>query len=346
MKAIVKTKEGYDQIEYMDVEEPKVYGDRVKIKVAYAGICGSDIHTFKGEYASNKPPVVLGHEFSGIVTEIGPDVTKFKVGDRVTSETTFETCGSCIYCQTKDYNLCDHRKGLGTQADGGLAEYVLSREESVHKVADTITLLSASLTEPLACCVHGLLEKTTVTNQDIVLILGPGTMGLLSAQVAMACGAKVMITGITKDSKRLDIAEKMGVHRTINVDVETLETVVSEETDGNGPTMVVDCSGFIPAVNQALRLIRKKGTFVQLGMFGKKENPMDQDAIIQREVTYIGSRTQKPSSWDLSLELMEKGLVHPEVVVTQKIALKDFKEGLQRLMDGDEVKIVIDMSME
>ncbi len=341
MKAIVKTKEGYDQIEYMDVEEPKVYGDKVKIKVAYAGICGSDIHTFKGEYASNKPPVILGHEFSGIVTEIGPDVKNFKVGDHVTSETTYETCGTCIYCQVKDYNLCDHRKGLGTQADGGFAEYVLSREESVHHVPDNISLKAAALTEPLACCVHGLLEKTTITEEDTVLILGPGTMGLLCAQVALAAGAKVMITGISKDKKRLEIAEKIGVHRVINVEVEKLEEVISEETETLGPTVVADCSGYMPAVNQALRLIRKKGTFIQLGMFAEQKNLMDQDAVIQREIAYIGSRTQKPSSWDLSLALMAEGKVNPEVIITQEIKLKDFKYGLKRLMDGEEVKIVI-----
>ncbi|NLN98087.1 MAG: alcohol dehydrogenase catalytic domain-containing protein [Eubacteriaceae bacterium] len=341
MKAIVKTKEGYDQIEYMDVEEPQTYGDKVKIKVAYAGICGLDIHTFKGDYASNKPPVILGHEFSGVVAEVGPDVKNFKVGDHVTSETTFETCGTCLYCKQKDYNLCDHRKGLGTQADGGFAEYVLSREESVHHVPDNVSLKSAALTEPLACCVHGLLEKTTITEEDTVLILGPGTMGLLCAQVALAVGAKVMITGITKDKKRLDIAEKMGVHRAINVETENLEEVVSEQTKTLGPTLVVDCSGYMPAVNQALRLVQKKGTVVQIGMFSEHENLMDQDAIIQREITYIGSRTQKPSSWDLSLKLMKEGKVNPEAIITQEIELKDFKEGLKRLMEGDEVKTVI-----
>ena len=102
MKALVKYAKGPGNLEIREVEEPKVSGDLVKIRVVYAGICGSDLHTWAGEYASNKPPVTLGHEFSGIVEEVGPDVKELKVGDRVTSETTFKTCGKCIYCKNEE----------------------------------------------------------------------------------------------------------------------------------------------------------------------------------------------------------------------------------------------------
>ena len=149
MKAVVKTATGYDNMVYQDIPEPEATGDLVKIKIAYSGICGTDLHAFKGTYASTKPPVVLGHEFSGIVTAVGPDVKHVKVGDRVTSETTFATCGHCTSCATKDYNLCSNRKGLGTQINGSMAQYVVSREESVHILPEHVSLLSASLTEPL-----------------------------------------------------------------------------------------------------------------------------------------------------------------------------------------------------
>lgn len=195
MRALAKVKSGYDNMELIEMEELKVYGDRVKIKVAYSGICGSDLHTFKGEY-SKKIPVVLGHEFSGVVVEVGQDVRKIKAGDRVTSETTFETCGACIYCQTKDYNLCSSREGIGTQIDGSFSEFILSREESVHILPDNVSLLSASLTEPLACCVHSALEKTTIFKNDIVLIFGPGPIGILLAQVIKSQGAYVVLAGI------------------------------------------------------------------------------------------------------------------------------------------------------
>ena len=178
MKALMKTQPGPGNLELLDIPEPAVSGNLVKIRVVYSGVCGTDIHTWDGVYPGNKPPVVLGHEFSGYVTETGPDVLSIKPGDRVTSETTFSTCGECVFCRRKDYNLCSFRKGIGTQVNGSFAEYVLSREESVHKLPDSISLLSAALTEPLACAVHGCLERTSIGNGSTVLILGPGTIGL------------------------------------------------------------------------------------------------------------------------------------------------------------------------
>ena len=341
MKAVVKVKSGYDNMEILDVEEPKATGDKVKIKVDYSGICGSDIHSFKGEYANIKTPVTLGHEFAGTVVEVGEDVKSVKVGDRVTSETTFATCEKCIYCATKDYNLCPTRKGIGTQVNGSFAEYVLSREESIHVLPENVSTLAASLTEPLACCCHAALERTNVTEEDTVLIIGPGPMGLLLAQVIKAQGAKIIMTGIEKDLPRLNIAKELGVDRIVNVSKESLEDVVLGMTDGNGVSKAFDCSGFMPAVNQALPLVQKKGTFVQVGIFANKFNEMDQESIIQREIIYTGSRSQKPSSWDLALDLLKKGKIATDKMITRTVYLDEFKEGITALMNGEEIKVVV-----
>ncbi len=341
MKAAVKTERGYDKIEILDIEMPKATKDKVVIKVEYSGICGSDIHSFKGEYANITPPVVLGHEFSGVVTEIGEDVTKVKVGDRVTSQTTFETCCDCIYCESKDYNLCGTRKGLGTQQNGSFAEYVLAREESVHVLPEKVTLLEAAFTEPLACCVHAALEKTTIEATDKVLVIGPGPIGLLLAQVVKSKGASVIMSGVSKDKERLELGSKLGIDRVVNVMEEKLEEVVMSMTDGYGVDKVFDCSGFMPAVNEALRLTKKKGTIVQVGIFANKLNEMDQDAIIQRELVYIGSRSQKPSSWDIALQLMNDKSVNTEILVTKTVELDDFKEGMEALMGGEEIKVIV-----
>lgn len=344
MKAVVKARPGYDNVELLDLEEPQVYGDRVKIKVAYSGICGSDIHSFKGEYANIKTPVTLGHEFSGVVVEVGPDVKNVKIGDRVTSETTFETCEECIYCASKDYNLCPSRKGIGTQVNGSFAEYVLSREESVHVLPESVSLLAASLTEPLACCVHAALEKTTIEPSDKVLIIGPGPMGLLLAQVVKSQGATVIMTGIEKDKERLEFAQKLGVDRTVNVQAESLKDVIMEMTEDYGVDKGFDCSGFMPAVNDALVLLKKKATFVQLGIFAKKFNEMDQETIIQREIAYVGTRSQKPSAWVTSLELLAAGKVDTEVLITKVVGLGEFHEGIEDLMAGKEIKVAVDSS--
>lgn len=341
MKAVVKTSPGYDNVEVLEREEPKATGDKVKIKVEYSGICGSDIHSFKGEYKNIKAPVTLGHEFSGVVVEVGENVKNVKVGDKVTSETTFETCGSCIYCESKDYNLCSTRKGIGTQVDGSFAEYVLSREESVHVLPKNVSLLAAALTEPLACCAHAAMEKTTVNEDDVVLIIGPGPIGLLLAQVVKAQGAKVILSGVEKDRDRLEIGRNLGIDRTVNVMAEKLDDVVLEMTNGNGVHKVFDCSGFMPAVNDALKLIRKKGVFVQVGLFAKQMNEMDQESIIQRELEYIGSRSQKPSSWIKAIDLLSTGKVNAEALVTKVVGLDQFKDGIESLMNGSEIKVVV-----
>lgn len=340
MKALTKVELGFGNLELLDIEEPKVKDDLVKIKVEYGGICGSDIHSYKGEYKVNVP-VVLGHEFAGVVTEIGKDVTKIKVGDRVTSETTFKTCEECDFCKSKDYNLCPIRKGIGTQVDGSFAEYVLSREESVHVLADNVSTLAASLTEPLACCVHAALERTLIKKDDIVLVIGPGPMGLLLSQVAKSQGAYVILSGVSKDKKRLDFALELGVDMVVDSQTEGLDEIVMEKTNGYGADKGFDCSGVAPAVNQGLKLIRKQGDFVQVGIFAKRYDEIDLESIVQREIRYIGSRSQKPSSWVTSLKLLEEGKVDTEVLITKIVELENWNEALDAVLEGNEIKAVI-----
>ncbi|MED3980103.1 zinc-binding dehydrogenase [Priestia megaterium] len=341
MKAVMKVEPGYDKMLLKTIPELEVQKNQVKIKVAYTGICGTDIHTFTGQYKNSQTPVVLGHEFSGIVVEVGKDVTKVKVGDKVTSETTFVTCGECDYCLEKDYNLCAHRKGIGTQINGSFAEYVISREESVHVLPDAVDLKAAALTEPLACCVHAALEKTVVKKEDKVLIFGPGPIGLLQAQVVKAQGAFVILAGITKDQKRLELAKSLGIDVTVDIQKESLEEIVLTYTKGYGVDKLFECSGAVQALNQGLPLVKKKGTFVQVGIFSEKLNLLDQESIIQREITYIGTRSQKPSSWHIALKLLEEKKINTEKMITKIVPLDYWRQGFEAVLSGNEIKVLI-----
>lgn len=342
MRSVMKVEQGYDHMMVKNIPEPQVKHDLVKIKVAYTGICGSDIHTFKGEYKNFRPPLVLGHEFSGVIVEVGKDVKTVKVGDRVTSETTFTTCGKCQYCLEKDYNLCSERKGIGTQVNGSLAEFVISREESIHVLPDEVSLLAAALTEPLACCVHVALEKTTIRKDDTVLIFGPGPIGLLLLQVVKSQGAFVMMAGITKDRKRLELAKLLGADIVIDSLEEDIERIVLEHTNGYGVDRAFECSGAVPALNQGLPLVRKKGTFVQVGIFANKLNALDQESIIQREIQYIGSRSQKPSSWHIALQLLKNGEIAVEEMITKIVPFDRWREGFEAALAGSEIKVMIE----
>ncbi|MBU3573692.1 zinc-binding dehydrogenase [Priestia aryabhattai] len=341
MKAVIKVEPGYDNMLLKTIPESEVQKNQVKIKVAYTGICGTDIHTFTGQYKNSQTPVVLGHEFSGIVVEVGEDVTKVKVGDKVTSETTFVTCGECEYCLEKDYNLCAHRKGIGTQINGSFAEYVISREESVHVLPDAVDLKAAALTEPLACCVHAALEKTVVKKEDKVLIFGPGPIGLLQAQVVKAQGAFVILAGITKDQKRLELAKSLGIDVTVDIQKESLEEMVLTYTNGYGVDKLFECSGAVQALNQGLPLVKKKGTFVQVGIFSEKLNLLDQESIIQREITYIGTRSQKPSSWHIALKLLEEKKINTDKMITKIVPLDYWRQGFEAVLSGNEIKVLI-----
>ncbi len=342
MEALAKLEKGYNHMKLINIKEPEYNDDQVKIKVKYTGICGSDIHTFKGEYKNPTVPVVLGHEFSGEVVAVGKNVEGIKVGDYVTSETTYSICGTCEYCKTGDYNLCPSRKGLGTQVNGSFAEYVVARGKSVHVLPKEVDLLSAALTEPLACTVHAAMEKVKINYNEKVLVFGPGPIGLMTAQVAKANGAFVIIAGIDKDSNRLEVAKKIGIDEAINLQQENLEEAVNKLTNGYGVDKVFECSGSIQALNSGLNLLRKKGALVQIGLFAKSLNELNEEKVIQKEITYIGSRSQKPSSWDKALRLMAEHKVDVKCLVSDIYKLNDWEKAFDKVMKGEGIKVVIE----
>lgn len=341
MKALVKTEPGYNKMKLLEIEKPVPRDQEVLIKVIYTGICGTDIHGFKGEYDRLKTPLVLGHEFSGVVEAIGENVTKVQKGALVTSETTFATCGECEPCQNKEYNLCLNRKGLGSQVNGSFAEYVLTREESVHVLDDKISLLVASITEPIACGVHASMEKVQVEKNDVAVIVGPGPIGLCLSQVLKSVGAKVIVIGITQDAGRLETARELGADRIIDSLKEDAAGIIKEFTNGKGADYCFECSGAAPAIKGVFDYLKQKGTLVQMGVFAKNLNELDMNSIVQREMNVIGSRSQKPSTWHLTLDLMKKGQIDAERLITKIYPLEQWEDAIEQVMAGNEIKVVL-----
>ncbi|MBB6449938.1 L-iditol 2-dehydrogenase [Geomicrobium halophilum] len=339
MKALVKTGLDYGNLEIQNKEEPQVGKDQVKIKVKYAGICGSDIHTYEGHYKVGVP-VTLGHEFSGEVVEVGEGVSEVKVGDRVTSETTFYICGECKYCKNGDYNLCKHRQGLGSKKDGAFAKYLIARKQSVHKIPSNVDDHSAAMTEPLACTYHAV-EKTEIHEGDVVVVIGPGPIGLLTAQVAKSRGATVLITGLSNDKIRLDKAKELGIDYTVNTEEEDIKEMVNKLTDGYGADVLFECSGAVPASKQGLDLLRKKGQYSQVGIFASPEVQFDFEKVIQKEIHLVGSRSQKPADWEPSLALMNEGSVNAKSLVTHEFDITQWNEAYQVIKNGEAIKVLL-----
>jgi len=339
MLALVKTASGHGNLEVLEKEEPTVGKDQVKILVKYAGICGSDLHTYEGTYKVNIP-VTLGHEFAGEVVEIGENVREVKVGDRVTSETTFYICGECRYCKSKDYNLCSARRGLGSQQDGGFAKYVVAHKESIHILPENVDYLSASITEALACAYHAV-GKCRIQKNNVVVVLGPGPIGLLVAQVVKTYGAKVVIAGLTKDRRRLDKAKELGIEAAVDILTENTKEIVDVLTDGYGADIVFECTGAPPSVNLGLDILAKKGNYVQVGMFPMAEISVDFEKVIQKELQVIGSRTQKPSDWDSSLALINNGSVNTKALVSHQFNITEWDQAYDAIKSGAAIKAVI-----
>ncbi|WP_027955535.1 zinc-binding dehydrogenase [Halobacillus kuroshimensis] len=339
MKALVKTELGFGNLVIQDRQEPEVSKGQVKIEVKYTGVCGSDIHTYEGHYKV-KVPVTLGHEFSGVIVDVGEDVTEFKIGDRVTSETTFYVCGECEYCRNGDYNLCNYRKGLGTQQDGGFAKYLIARKESVHHLPPEVDYRSGAMTEPLACTLHAV-DKTVINQGDLVVVVGPGPIGLFTAQVAKSRGAKVIIAGLSHDQVRLSKAEELGIDYALDIQKQDLQEFVYGLTDGYGADVVFECSGAVPAASLALNLLRKKGQYGQVGIFAKPEIEFNLEKIIQKEIQIIGSRSQKSADWEPSLHLMNSGRVNARSLVTHEFPITEWDQAYQVIKSGEAIKVLL-----
>lgn len=339
MKSLVKTEHGFGHLEIQDKPEPSTGKGQVKIEVQYAGICGSDIHTYEGHYKVGVP-VTLGHEFSGVVAEVGEGVADVKIGDRVTSETTFYICGECRYCKSKDYNLCNSRKGLGTQQDGAFSKYVIARAESIHHLPENVDFRSAAMAEPLACTYHAV-EMADIKEGDLVVVIGPGPIGLLAAQVAKARGGKVIITGLSNDQVRLDKAKELGMDYAVNTQEQNVKELVRALTDGYGADVVLECSGAVPAAKQGLDLLHKKGQFVQVGLFSQPDIPFDLEKIIQKEIRVFGSRSQKSADWEPSLALMNEGKVNAKALVTHEYNITQWDEAYRAIKSGEAIKVLL-----
>ncbi|MDT2662638.1 zinc-binding dehydrogenase [Enterococcus hulanensis] len=340
MKALRKVADGLGNMKLCDLDKPLPNDDEVLIKVMFSGICGSDIHAFKGEY-NKQIPLTLGHEFIGIVHEKGDKVTDLTIGDRVVSETTYEVCEKCVHCLAQEYNLCSQRKGLGTQIDGSFATFVLAKAERCHKLPDTISNEVAALIEPLACCIHAAMEKTRIHPNEKIAVFGPGPIGVLMALVVKSLGADVTLIGISKDAYRLAKAKELGIAQVI--DSQTIEwtALLEERTNQLGFDQVFECSGSPQALQQALEIVKKKGIVIQEGLFAKNPVPVDMSLLLNKEIQLIGSRTQKTSSWHKTIEWLQSSTIDLSPVITKILPLDQWEEAFRLAMNGEELKVLL-----
>jgi len=341
MKAVVKYAHGKGNVELRDMPEPTPGPDEVMIEVKAAGICGSDIHIFDEDIKLPiRPPVIIGHEFSGVIAEVGSSVTKWKPGDRVTSETSAHVCGECLPCRTGNYNVCAEKRLIGYWFNGAFAKYCVVPSRLVHQLPDNVSFLAGALCEPLACCVNGVIEKTRILPGDVVVIAGPGPIGLLSLQIAKSQGATVVLCGLSQDEKRLKLGEELGADLIINVEEEDPFQTVLKMTNGAGADVFLECSGSPNAVRMGFQLVRRMGQYTQLGLTGRPFS-LDFDLVAYKEIIVRGMLGQRWTSWNRGLKMLSKGLVKTEPLISDVLPLSQWEIGFQKFRRKEGIKIIL-----
>jgi L-iditol 2-dehydrogenase len=341
MIAVCKTGTGKGHVELREVPRPTASAEEVLIRVEAAGICGSDLHIYDGDtQVTLVPPVIMGHELAGVIEETGAAVKGFSAGERVTAEPTFSACGHCPYCATGFYNLCAERRVLGYAADGAFARFVKVPHTRVHRLPDNVDFTSGALTEPLACCVHGVYEGTGVAANELAVVMGPGAIGLLCLQLLRNAGARTIVVGTAADAQRLGVARALGADATVDVSRDDARTSVMAASGGAGADLVVECSGAEQAAALGLELARKQGRYAQLGLFGRPIQ-LDFEKVAYKELRVTGSFAQKQSAWHTALSLMASGRVQMAPLITDTLPLSDWQVGFQRARDKSGLKIIL-----
>lgn len=306
MKALVKTAKGEGNIELLERHVPSLPGDDwVLIRVRAAGVCGTDLHIWHDQFPY-WPPVILGHEFSGEIVEIGSAVTGYAPGDRVVAEPHSLACGRCDMCRQGHIQICSSKRSPGWGIDGAFADYIAMPALLLHRIPVGVPFDLAAVAEPLAIVVHQVAERGRVECRDTVVVVGTGLIGLLSVFVARAMGAgKIIVTGLaTAEKYRFEAAVRLGADITVNIEREDPVELVKRETDGKGADLIVETSGAAPAIGQAIAMVRPKGRISAIGLTSRPEVPVPWNAAMLKGIDLLFNMSSSYTSWHRALGLI------------------------------------------
>lgn len=328
---LVKTAPGVGNIAFQDVTIAEPQTDEVTIEVAAAGICGTDLHIIDGDWPVN-PPIVIGHELSGTVSAIGPDVDDTWLGARVVSEVFYSTDGTCDACRDGHRNLCPNRRNLGSHVNGAFTSHVVAPLNNLHIVPPSIDLTSAALLEPLACVLGALADPPVVNPGDRVLVVGPGAIGVLAAQVARSAGAEVTLIGREPDRRRLEVASVLAI--TTHIDDGQLPSAWRDSFH-----VVIEASGAPTALDRCISAVRRRGHLVQLGIFHGAPN-VNINAVCLKELTVTSGYGATPAAFRRAIALADRGLVNLDALVTDVAPLADWEATLAATRAGNGLKFL------
>ncbi len=350
MKAALWYKKGDVRVE--EIEEPKVVEGAVKIKVKWCGICGSDLHEYLGgpifipvgqphPLSGNTAPVVLGHEFSGEVVEVGQGVTRFKAGDRVVVE-PIVACGKCPACKEGKYNLCESLGFHGLcGSGGGFAEYTVFPEEFIHKIPDNMSYEQAALIEPITVALHSL-RMANFRTGDTALVLGSGPIGIATIECLKAAGAKQIIV-LQRKSIRQEYAKRSGADVVLDPNEVDVAAEVKKLTNGVGVDICFETTGAQIGFQTGIDSLKYDGTMVITSIWEKEIN-FNPNSLVFTEKKLVGTIAYR-HEFPAVIAQMSDGRIKAEGYITSRISLDDIVEKGFGALTGPEkkkhVKIIV-----
>jgi len=341
MKALLLTE--YKNLEVTEMPEPEIGAYDLLVEVRACGICGSDIHGYDGSSGRRIPPLVMGHEAAGVVSKTGERVTKFKVGDRVTFDSTV-SCARCDNCRSGRINLCDNRKVLGVSCGeyrqhGAFAEFVSVPENITYALPDGLSFDHAAMIEAVSIAVHAA-NRTPVTLGDTAVVVGSGMIGLLVVQAIKLAGCADVIA-VDLEPNRLELARELGATHTLNPNDVDVPTRVKELTNGRGADVVIEVVGATVTIQTAIECTRKGGTLTLVGNLAPTvEVPLQ--AIVTRELSLYGSCASN-GEYPECIKLLEQGAIQVAPLITATASLDEGPDYFERLYNGEPgaMKVII-----
>jgi 2-desacetyl-2-hydroxyethyl bacteriochlorophyllide A dehydrogenase len=327
-----------NQTRIIEADQPIVGPDDVLIRVAAAGICGTDLHILHGEYEATYP-LIPGHEFSGTVVAVGERITRFRVGDRVTADPNIP-CNRCLACQRNEPNQCENLAAIGVTRNGGFAQYVVAPEGNVFLIG-AMSFAQAALIEPLACVVWGL-KRVNVQAGDSALVLGAGPMGCLLMQALRASGATTVVVTDTV-AWRLDQAAALGATETVLADAQQEKRL--RAIAPGGYHIVADATGIPKVLEQTFGYARPRGKVWVFGVTPRTAQatflPYD---VFRKDLTIIGSFAVN-RTFQESIALIQSGAIKVEPLISHRLPLNQFSEGMD-FAEHDPKRMKVQFAVE
>jgi alcohol dehydrogenase/L-iditol 2-dehydrogenase len=329
-------------VELRELPVPDIGEDDVLLSVHSVGICGSDLHQFHGSQSWQvNYPVILGHEFAGVIAQVGKRVTEFKEGDRVVSETAAVLPRDSALIRRGLYNLEPRRLGFGYGVDGAMASFVKVPARCLHYVPASLPFERAALTEPCCVAYNAVCVNSRVRPGDSVAIIGPGPIGLLCATMAKLSGAgQLIVIGTTADATRLEVARQIGADTVLGAQGENVLEWVRNYGDGYGVDLVIDAAGVSATLKLALDIVRPAGQITKVG-WGPQPINFSLDPLVQKAVTLQGSFSHNWAMWESVLTLLASGKIDLGPILNRVAPLNDWRASFDAMHGGSIVKGVL-----